>query len=202
MTLDRDAARALFDSADPMPAAGGGSAFATTSPFAPADNDASARMSGGAQRGRIDWRLVAPVGVAALCAGAALLLVTQRDPAEPGRTVAATEATQPLPTPLPAPAPLPEPVETAAATPAPVIAPPAARPAPVVRARTAPARRATTEPRAVATAPSAADASSNVSAREPYVPPPSLGAPVTITPVAPTPAPAPAPMPEPVTPPQ
>ncbi len=198
MSLDRDAARALFDNAAPMPAGAGGAAFASASPFAPAANDAlTARMSGGSTRKSIDWRLAAPVGVAALCAGAALLIVSQRDPAEPGKTVATTEVTRPLPTPLPAATPSPEPVETAAAAPpSSIVAPPAARPAPAVRARVtpAPARRAP-PPRTVAAAPSASDASSNVSAREPYVPPPSLGAPVSVIPAAPPPVMTPDPAP-------
>jgi WAS/WASL-interacting protein len=199
MPLDRDAARALFDNAAPMPAGAGGAAFASASPFAPAANDAlTARMSGGSTRKSIDWRLAAPVGVAALCAGAALLIVSQRDPAEPGKTVATTEVTRPLPTPLPAPTPLPEQVETATAAPpaSSIAAPPAARSTPVVRARVtpAPARRAP-PPRTVAAAPSASDASSNVSAREPYVPPPSLGAPVSVIPAAPPPVMTPDPAP-------
>lgn len=198
MTLDRDAARALFDSADPMPATAGGAPFAASTPFAPVGNDAlTARMNGRPVRKGPDWRLIAPVGVAALCAGAVLLVVSQRDDAEPGKTVASTEIARPLPAPTPMPAPAPN--ETAAVTPPPsIVEPPATRPAPVVRtqARSQPARRAPA-PRTVAVAPSASDASANVSAREPYVPPPVLGAPaqVTITPAAPPPVTAPQPQP-------
>jgi hypothetical protein len=205
MTLDRDAARALFDNAQPMPATAGGAPFAAAAPVASAGDEAVRdRMSGRVARKGPDWRLVAPVGVAALCAGAALLIASQRDPAEPGRTVAAAEITPPAA--IPAPAPLtPPPVEMAQATPpaSSIVAPPARTPAPVVRtrARSEPARRAPA-PRAVAAAPSATDASADVSTREPYVPPPVLGAPaeVTVTPVAPPPAVTPDPAP--LTPPQ
>lgn len=197
MTLDRDAARALFDNAEPMPATAGGAPFAASTPFAPVGNDAlTARMNGRPVRKGPDWRLIAPVGVAALCAGAVLLAVSQRDDAEPGKTVASTEITRPLP----APTPMPAPIETAAVTPSPlsIVEPPAIRPAPVVRAqvRSEPARRAPA-PHTVAVAPSASDASADVSAREPYVPPPVLGAPaqVVITPAAPPPVSAPEPQP-------
>lgn len=197
MTLDRDAARALFDNAAPMPVAAGGSA----SPFAPAGNEAlTARMSGLSARKGPDWRLVAPVGVAALCAGVVLVVVSQRDDAEPGKTVASSELTRPLP----APAAMPAPVEMAAVTPqSPKVEPQASRPASAVRAqaRTAPARRAPAVG-AVVAAPSAPDASANVSAREPYVPPPVLVAPtpVIIIPAPPPPVITLEPEPQPVTP--
>lgn len=201
MTLDRDAARALFDKA-PAPAAtaGGSTPFASVSPFGEPDEDLMARVAGKTHRRKgADWRLIAPVGVAAACAVAVLVIVQARDRAEPGKTVAASSPMAPLNPPSALP-----PVETAevAAPPASsIIEPPAAAPVPVVRAavRATPARR-TPPAQAVAAAPSAPDASSNVSAREPYVPPPSLGAPVTVTP-----APAPVvvePAPEPTTPPQ
>lgn len=201
MTLDRDAARALFDNAAPMPANAGGAPFVSAAPFAPAGNDAlTARMSGSARKGP-DWRLVAPVGVAALCAGAALLIIGQRDDARPGKDVAATTATRPLPPPVA----MPEPVETAAVTPpaAAIVEPSAPPPATAVRTRARSERAARPAPaRRVAVAPSASDASSDVSAREPYVPPPVLDAPtpVIITPAAPPPVIAPEPQPE--TPPQ
>lgn len=206
MTLDRDAARALFDNA-PAPAAtpGGASPFASASPFGEADTGFDARTSGRTARKGANWKLIAPVGVAAVCAGVVLVIAQTRDPAEPGRDVAASSVMAPLNPPSALP-----PVETAevAAPPAAaIVAPPAAAPAPVVRTavRTAPARRAPPA-RTVAAAPSATDASSDVSTYERYVPPPapSLGAPVTVTP-APTPAPPPIitePTPEPTIPPQ
>ncbi len=211
MSLDREAARALFDNAEPMPATAGGAPFAAASPFAPASDDAfapvgnealAARMSGRSTRKGPDWRLIAPVGVAALCAGAVLLVATQRNDAQPGKDVAATTVIRTTPMPAPA-AP---PIESAAVTPPPssIVEPPAVKPAAVVRTqvRTAPVTRRATAPRTVAAAPSASDASSNVSAREPYVPPPVLGAPaqVTVTPVAPPPVETVEP--QPVTPPQ
>lgn len=204
MTLDRDAARALFDNA-PAPAAtaGGATPFASASPFGEADTGFDARTSGGAARKGANWKLIAPVGVAAVCAVAVLVIAQTRDPAEPGRDVAASSVMAPLNPPSALP-----PVETAerAAPPAAsIIEPPAAAPAPVVRTtvRAAPARRAP-PPRTVAAAPSVSEASSDVSTREPYVPPPSLGAPVTVTPApAPTPPPIVAePAPSPSIPPQ
>jgi len=211
MTLNRDAARALFDNAEPTPA-GNGAPFAAASPFAsvaPFGDGASepyaAATSRPARKGA-DWRLIAPIGVAAVCAVAVLVIAQTRDTAEPGRTVAASEIVPP--TPMPQAAPLtPAPVETAALAPpaSSIVTPPATRPAPVAaaRVRTEPARRAPA-PRTVAAAPSAADASSDASTRVPYVPPPALGAPavVTIAPPAPAPAPVPTPEPQPVTPPQ
>lgn len=203
MTLDRDAARALFDNAPaPAAAAGGATPFASASPFGEADTGFDARTSGRTARKGANWKLIAPVGVAAVCAVAVLVIAQTRDPAEPGRDVAASSVMAPLNPPPALP-----PVETAeaAAPPAASIVEPAAAPAPVIRAtvRTAPARRAP-PPRTVAAAPSVSEASSDVSTREPYVPPPSLGAPVTVTP-APAPAPAPVvaePAPSPSIPPQ
>lgn len=202
MTLDRDAARALFDNAEPMPVGANAAPFAAASPFAPAgdslgDSAAYDRMSGRTARKGPDWRLIAPVGVAALCGVAVLVVATQRTDTEPGKTVAASEITRPAPL----PARIAPPIETAglAAPASSIVNPPATRPPPVIRARARPepARRAPA-PRTVAVAPSTADASADVSAREPYVPPPVLGAPaqVIVIPVAP------APTPQPVTPPQ
>src|SRR3990167_1696809 len=162
MSLDRDAARALFDQA-PAPAvtASGSTPFASVSPFGEPDEDLIARVEGRTHRRKgLDWRLIAPVGVAAACAVAVLVVVQTRDPAEPGKTVAASSPMAPLNPPSALP-----PVETAeVATPPPassIVDPPAAAPAPVVRAtvRTAPARRAP-PPRTVAAAPSASEASS------------------------------------------
>src|SRR3990167_6120396 len=141
MSLDRDAARALFDQA-PAPAvtASGSTPFASVSPFGEPDEDLIARVEGRTHRRTgLDWRLIAPVGVAA---------------ARPAR------------------------------------APPPARRAP--------------PPRTMAAAPSVSEASADVSTREPYVPPPSLGAPVTVTPAPAPVAPPPVvePTPEPTTPPQ
>lgn len=192
MTLDRDAARALFDNA-PAPAAmpSGGSPFASASPFGDADTSFDARTSGRTARKGANWKLIAPVGVAAVCAVAVLVIAQTRDPAEPGKDVAASSPMAPLNPPSALP-----PIETAEVATPPatsIVEPSAAAPGPVVRGtvRTAPARRAPA-PRTVAAAPSATDASSNVSSYERYVPPPapSLGAPVTVTP-APTPAPPP-----------
>ncbi|MFA7262532.1 MAG: hypothetical protein WC068_05875 [Caulobacter sp.] len=177
MILDRDAARALFDNAAPMPATAGGAPFAAPAFTMAGDTAGYDRMSGRTARKGPDWRLIAPVGVAALCAVAVLVVASPRNDAEPGRTVAAADIARPAPTPAPVSPP--------------IVEPPAPAPAPVVRARAVraePARRAPA-PRVVARAPSAADATADVSAREPYVPPPSLGAPaqVTVTPVAPPP---------------
>ena len=205
MSLDRDAARALFDQA-PAPAvtANGSTPFASVSPFGEPDEDLIARVEGRTHRRKgLDWRLIAPVGVAAACAVAVLVVVQTRDPAEPGKTVAASSPMAPLNPPSALP-----PVETAeiAAPPAAsIIEPPAAAPAQVVRTavRAAPARRAP-PPRTMAAAPSVSEASADVSTREPYVPPPSLGAPVTVTPAPAPVAPPPVvePTPEPTTPPQ
>lgn len=204
MTLDRDAARALFDNAEPTPVGANTAPFAVTSPFEPIDSSVGGpmgdpaaydRMSGRTARKGMDWRLIAPVGVAALCGVAVLVVATQRPDVEPGKTVAASTITRPAPAPLP----VAPPIETAAVSPpaSSIVEPPATQPTTVVRTRvrTEPARRAAA-PRTVAVAPSASDASSNVSAREPYLPPPVLGAPaeVVVVPVAPAP--------EPVTPPQ
>ena len=190
MTLDRDAARALFDNAPASTATpGDATPFAVASPFGDADTSFDARASGRTARKGPNWKLIAPVGVAAVCAVAVLVIAQTRDPAEPGRDVAASSVMAPLNPPSALP-----PVETAeVATPpaSSIVEPRATTPAPVVRtaARTAPVRRAPA-PRTVAAAPSASDASSNASTYERYVPPPppSLGAPVTVTP-APTPAP-------------
>lgn len=47
MTLDREAALALFGNAAPMPATAGGAPFSSSPPFSPVGNDAlTARMSG------------------------------------------------------------------------------------------------------------------------------------------------------------
>lgn len=209
MTLDRDAARALFDNAPaPVATAGGSTPFASVSPFGETDEHMNARLEGRAHRRKgPDWRLIAPVGVAAVCAVAVLVVAQTRDPAEPGKDVAASSPMAPLTPPSALP-----PVETAevvAPAAASIAPPPAAAPAPVARTtvRTAPARQAPA-PRSIAVAPSATDASSNVSTYERYVPPPapSLGAPVTVTP-APIAPPAPAPIvaeptPDPTIPPQ
>lgn len=180
MTLDRDSARALFDNA-PAPAAGVGAG----SPFGPAD--ATPRKP--ARKGP-DWRLIAPVGVAAVLGGVAFLVTQSSDKAEPGRTVARSEVAQPAPAPLP---PAPAPVQVAEAGSATVDAPAA----PVARSlkRAAPARRARA-PAVVATAPSVTESSADASANEyqRYVPPTEAAAPVPPPPViAPQPAPDPAP---------
>lgn len=199
MTLDREAARALFGDAEPMPAAANAAPYAATPPFAPVGDPAAYdRMSGRTPRKGLDWRLIAPVGVAALCGVAVLVVATQRNDTAPGKTVAAADVTRPAPL----PAPVAPPVETAAVTPpaSSIVEPPASRPAPVVRARVQaePVRRAPAA-RTVAAAPSVADAAADVSAREPYVPPPVLGAPaqVVVTPVAPAPTPQPETPPQP-----
>lgn len=187
MTLDRDSARALFDNA-PAPAAGvgvGATPLAAGSPFGPAD--ATPRKP--ARKGP-DWRLIAPVGVAAVLGGVAFLVTQSSDKAEPGRTVARSAIAQPAPAPLP---PAPTPVQVAEAGPATVDAPAA----PVARSptRAAPARRAR-PPAVVATAPSATESSADASANEyqRYVPPTEAAAPVPPPPViAPQPAPDPAP---------
>ena len=209
MTLNRDAARALFDNAEPTPATNdapfaAASPFAAAAPFGDTSNDTYAPAAARPARKGADWRLIAPIGAAAVCAVAVLVIVQTRDTAEPGRTVAASEIVPPMPQAVPL---TPAPVETAALAPpaSSIVTPPATRPAPVVatRVRAEPARRAPT-PRTVAAAPSAADAAADASTRVPYVPPPVLGAPavVTIAPPAPAPAPVPMPEPQPVTPPQ
>lgn len=203
MTMNRDAARALFDRA-PAPAAtaGGATPFASVSPFGPPDEDLIARVEGRThRRNRLDWRLIAPVGVAAVCAVAVLVVAQIRDRAEPGKTVAASGPMAPLNPPSALP-----PVETAevAAPPAAsIIEPPSDVPAPVVRTtvRATPARRAPPA-RTVAATPSASEASSNVSTRESYVPPPSLGAPVTVSPAPVAPPPVARPAPDPTIPPR
>lgn len=206
MTLDRDAARALFDNAPATAAtAGGASPFAAASPFGDTDTGFDARTSGRAVRTGPNWKLIAPVGVAAVCAVAVLVVAQTRDNAVPGKDVAASSPMAPLNP----PSALPAPVETAQVAPPPsIVEPSAVTPAPVARStvRTAPAARRTPAPRTVAAAPSASDASSDVSARAPYVPPPVLDAPVVVTP-APAPEPAPAPIiveptPDPTIPPQ
>jgi|GEM_PF-4141200 len=223
MTLDREAARALFANAEPTPST-------DDSPFAPpaslfgepetvAPTTTTAPRASGAYRATntkideppfaaaapftrdmpppsarkgVDWRLVAPLGVAAVCAGAIALFALPRDAAEEGRTVAAADITAP-----PAAAPMPvtpaEPMETAAITPA-----PAATPAPVVErvaaerpaVRRAPARQVAE--REAPVAPSATDpaSSSYASVTAPVVAAPPLGAPppVALTPASPPPA--------------
>ncbi len=197
MTLDRETARALFGDA-PAPAAApvGGAPYAAaadTPTFA--ENSIFERMQGLSARkskGGLDWRLAAPVGVAALCIGAiALFALPRNDPAVEGRTVAATDIAAP---PVAPAAPLiPAPVETAAATP---LAEPVSEPV-VRRAASTPrpaARRPATRTTA-AVAPSASEAGVNVSTSEPAAPPPpSLGAPATVTlqPAAPAVTPPPA----------
>lgn len=215
MTLDREAARALFDNAETTPSSAQPIAatprFASTRTAPPAYEpveDAPFIASAGvlertnspkARKG-VDWRIVAPLGVAALCAGAVALFALPQNDAVDGKTVAATDITAPpVAEPLtPPPADLATAANTPAAVtpaPAPVVERAASRPAPVA-ARRAPARQ-------VAAAPSATDSASNVSAREPYVPTPTLGAPaaVTLTPAAPAPTPPsivePAPAPQP-----
>lgn len=231
MTLDREAARALFANAeplspsdagpaaaprtatrvaperrtiesDPTPFASDTSPFAAASPFAPSATEVRTPVRKG-----VDWRLVAPLGVAAVCVGAiALFAMPQvQNNAEEGRTVASTDITAPPVAPPVTPAPI-APVETAAVTPAPAMTP--ASPAPTVQRATTPrpaAKRAptrqTAEREAPAAAPSASDpaSSSYASVTVPAVAPPSLGAPVTVTP---TPAPQPMPATPPVAEPQ
>ena len=192
MTLDREAARALFG-VDPTPAAatvGAPYAAATPRPAAAADtspfatNSAFERVNSRTGRKSVDWRLVAPVGVAVVCIGAIVLFAIPRgDQAIEGKTVAAAEVVaRPL-------APTPAPMETAAVTP-PAVAPP--EPA---ATRRGPAR-------AVAAAPSAAESGVNVSDVAPSAPPPpTLGAPAAVDltpsmPAAPPPIIEPAPEPQ------
>lgn len=200
MTLDRETARALFgDAPTPTPAtAGTAPAYvASTADASPFGDGPSVfeRMQSRKSRKGMDWRLAAPVGVAALCIGAVALFALPRgDEAVEGKTVASAEIAPP---PVAPAAPLtPEPA-VATPTPEPVVTP---TPAPTVqRAATTPrpAARRTTSTR-VAAAPSAADAGSNVSATETSAPPPpSLGDPATVT-LQPT---QPAVTPTPVTPP-
>lgn len=195
MTLDREAARALFGEA-PAETAVDGAPYTAQTPASPfAGNSASGRVTGRRDRQSIDWRLVAPVGVAMVCiAGIAMFAIPRGDQAVDGNTVAATELVAP-----PA-APAPMPMETAAVaplavvTPEPVIQRAAALPRPAA-VRRAPAR--------TAAAPSAAESGVNVSATESAAPPaPTLGAPAAVdltptTPVAPPPFVEPAPAPEP-----
>lgn len=205
MTLDREAARALFG-VDPTPAAAApGAAYAAATPRAAAPqpspfatNSAFERMNGRTDRTGIDWRLVAPVGLAVVCIGAiALFALPRSDQAVEGKTVAAADVVAP---PL---APTPTPMETAAVTPPAVVTPePAA--APVVQRAAAPRPAATRRApaRAVAAAPSAGDSAANVSATEPAAPPaPILGAPAAVDltpsmPAAPPPVIEPAPEPQ------
>ncbi|MDP2260766.1 MAG: hypothetical protein Q8J89_13730, partial [Caulobacter sp.] len=123
MTLDREAARALFGEA-PAATAGDGTPYAAqaqAAPFASAGAAASGRVSGRKGRQGVDWRLVAPVGVAVVCIAAiAMFAISRSDQAVEGNTVAATELVAP-----PA-APAPMPMETAAVPP-----PAAATPEPV-----------------------------------------------------------------------
>lgn len=216
MTLDREAALALFGNAAPMPATAGGAPFSSSPPFSPVGNDAlTARMSGVSTRKGPDWRLVAPIGIAALCAGAVLVITAQGDNARPGKSVAATPAPRPVAMAATARPVEPAPIEATPVAPPPlVVETPAARPAPEIRARSAePARRASPARRAeVAPTPPA-----DTSVHEPYVPPPAPVAtpvepttpPVIVAPAAPPPivAPEPTPMaptvtPDPTTPPQ
>ena len=212
MTLDREAARALFDNAEtttlePTPVTTARPIYVeprTTAKTAPvaapveeesflAGPSAFERMNSPKVRKGPDWRIVAPIGVAAVCAGAvALFALPQNNQTVEGRTVASSEI---APAPVTAPEPVtppadlatadntPAPAAAVAPAPAPVVQRAASRPAPVA-ARRAPARQ-------VAAAPSAEDSATNVSAREPYVPTPTLGAPaaVTLTPTTPAPAP-------------
>lgn len=196
MTLDREAARALFDNAETTPPSA--PPIAATPRFASTRTDPPAyepvedapfiagpgvleRTNSPRARKGVDWRIVAPLGVAALCAGAVALFAIPRNDAVDGKTVAATDITAP-----PAAEPLsPPPADLATAdntdtvgpaattAPAPVVKRAATRPTPVA-VRRAPARQ-------VAAAPSATDSASNVSAREPYVPTPTLGTPATVT---------------------
>jgi len=180
MTLDREAARALFGEAPAATPVEGAPYAAQTqaSPFA--GGSAAGRVNGRRDRQAIDWRLVAPVGVAVACIAAiAMFAIPRGDQAVEGKTVAATEVVAP---PL---APAPKPMEAAAVV----------TPEPVVQraVRRAPART-------VAAAPNAVDSGVNVSATESAAPPaPTLGAPaaVDLTPVAPPPILQPAPAPEP-----
>lgn len=202
MSLDRDAARALFDHASPMPAIAGGAPFASASTFAPA---ASRGVSGTSTRKSLDWRLIAPVGVAALCAVAVLFISSQRDTAEPGKTVASTEITEPEPAPtLPPPI---EPFQAQSAVIAPaassIVAPPATEPAPAVRTRvrTEPARRAPA-PRTIAAAPRVTAPQAAIVVPQPYVAPIIPDAPplIAATPPIVTPEPNPVTPPAPVEP--
>lgn len=217
MTLDRETAKALFANAEPMPetprattrpviderASPAAAPFAPEAPFATTSAYGQTRSP---KRSGVDWRLVAPLGVAAVCAGAIALVALPRDPAEEGRTVAASDITSPPTTPLPVD---PEPV---AATPqaAEDLAPSvpsvtqAATPRQAARSEPAP-RRVAERPAPAPRAASADDASANVSAVAPMASQaptaPTLGAPatVTLTPATPAPAPQPVvtPMPEP-----
>lgn len=205
MTLDREAARALFG-VDPTPAAAGvGAPYAAATPRAAAaqaspfaTNSAFERMNGRTERKGVDWRLVAPVGIAVVCIGAiALFAIPRGDQAIEGKTVASTEVVAPPPAPTPAP------METAAVAPPPVMTPEPA-PAPIVQ-RAATPRPAVTRrapARTVAAAPSAGDSAANVSATEPAAPPPpTLGAPAAVDltpsmPAAPPPIIEPAPEPQ------
>lgn len=213
MTLDREAARALFDNAEttptptaapaaarplyvePRPAARVAPEAVDETPFVAAGSPYE-RMNGGAKtRKGLDWRIAAPLGAAALCAGAVALIVIPRNDTVDGKTVASSEIVAPpmaQPAPVPAPAEMaatdsidtPAPAAMPAPTPAPTVQRASSRPAPVA-VRRAPAREV------AAAAPSASDSASNVSAREPYLPTPTLGAetPVALTPTTPAPAP-------------
>lgn len=202
MSLDRDEARALFDKAPPAPAGappiiGETAASEREIPLTGADAGVYERMTHSHARRRVDWRYVAPVAVAAVCAGIVVAVATYGDrDAEPGATVARTQITPPPIAPQPM-TPAPEPVEVAAAAPEPVVetAPP------VVRAtvRPVPAARRTPAPRLARTAPSALDSATDASGRESYVPPPALGTPAQVT-LTPPPAPAPSVVSPPATP--
>ncbi|MFZ5669026.1 MAG: hypothetical protein ACOY4K_06005 [Pseudomonadota bacterium] len=194
MSLDRDAARALFEKAPPPPAeatpiVGQPVAPDGEIPITAADAGVYERMTHShSPRRRLDWRYAAPVAVAAVCAGVAIAVASYRGGSvRPGADVARTEIVAPPTAPQPI---APPPVETAALTPEPVPEP--AAPAPAARAavRQAPAaRRAPTAPR-IAAAPSALESATNVSGRESYVPPPALGTPAQVT-LTPPPPPAP-----------
>lgn len=192
MTLDREATRALFGEAT----AAAGAPYATQTATPVTANSAFERMNG---RKGVDWRLVAPVGVAVVCIGAiALFALPRGDRAVEGRTVAATELVAP---PL---APTSALMESAVVAPPAIVTPqPAATPV-AQRAATRPAAVRRTPARTVAAAPSAAETGVNVSATEPAAPPaPTLGAPAVIElrpalPVAPPPFVEPAPMPMPM----
>ncbi|MDO9474487.1 MAG: hypothetical protein Q7J28_15670, partial [Caulobacter sp.] len=120
MTLDREAARALFGEAPAATPVEGAPYAAQTqaSPFAGAS--AAGRVSGRKDRQAIDWRLVAPVGVAVVCIAAiAMFAMPRGNQAVEGQTVAATELVAPPP--APAPMPMETAAPPAAVTPEPVV---------------------------------------------------------------------------------
>jgi hypothetical protein len=192
MTLDRDAARALFgmDSTS-APAVAGAAPFASTADTFGAEPAPYVPTQRRLARKGPDWRLIAPVAVALVCAGGVALFALPRDEAQPGRTVASTEIMAP---------PVAPPIAEPATAPTDAIATPVAETAPTARierpvAKPTPARRAPA--RQVAVAPSAADAGVNASSTEVVTP----AAPVPFQPTQPTTA-APTPVipPEPIPP--